>query len=159
MRRPECRVGCPPRSPPSSPRSSGSGSMDARQNALPGGRTRRPLYGRQSHLDSARGSRSPHPMSLWTSTGYLTALTVSVSVPDGTLTVILSPFFLPTSARPTGDSTEMRPADGSLSTAPTRWYVSDDPSVSTTSIVEPGPATLECDSLMICALPIISCSS
>ena len=51
-------------------------------------------------------------MSSGTSTGYLTALTVSVSVPDGTLTVILSPFFLPTRARPTGDSTEMRPADG-----------------------------------------------
>src|SRR2546430_7973350 len=51
---------------------------------------------------------------------YLTALMVKVSVPDGTLTVTLSPFFFPTSARPTGESTEMRPADGSLSTAPTR---------------------------------------
>ena len=51
---------------------------------------------------------------------YLTALIERVSVPEGTLTVILSPFFLPTSARPTGESTEIRPADGSLSTAPTR---------------------------------------
>src|SRR5438874_12005909 len=75
--------------------------------------------------------------------GYFTALMVRVRVPDGTLTVTLSPFFLPTSARPTGESTEMRPADGSLSTAPTRWYVSLSPSLSTTSMVEPGSATLE----------------
>ena len=52
--------------------------------------------------------------------GYLTALMVSVSIPEGTETVTLSPFLWPTSARPTGESTEMRPADGSLSTAPTR---------------------------------------
>ena len=51
---------------------------------------------------------------------YLTALMVRVNVPEGTLTVTLSPFLCPTSARPTGESTEMRPADGSLSTAPTR---------------------------------------
>ena len=84
---------------------------------------------------------------------------VRVRLPCGTLIVTLSPFFLPTSARPTGESTEMRPADGSLSTAPTRWYVSAEPSPSTTSMVEPGPATLECDSLMISARPIISCNS
>ena len=52
--------------------------------------------------------------------GYLTALMVRESVPEGTLTVTLSPFFLPTSALPTGESTEILPADGSLSTAPTR---------------------------------------
>ena len=52
--------------------------------------------------------------------GYLTALMVSVSIPEGTETVTLSPFLWPTSARPTGESTEIRPADGSLSTAPTR---------------------------------------
>ena len=51
---------------------------------------------------------------------YLTALMVSVNVPEGTLTVTLSPFLCPTRARPTGESTEIRPADGSLSTAPTR---------------------------------------
>ncbi len=52
---------------------------------------------------------------------YLTALMVSVKVPEGTLTVTLSPFLRPMSARPTGESTEIRPAEGSLSTAPTRW--------------------------------------
>ena len=52
---------------------------------------------------------------------YLTALMVRVRVPDGTDTVTLSPFLCPTRARPTGESTEMGPADGSLSTAPTRW--------------------------------------
>src|SRR5207302_818159 len=35
---------------------------------------------------------------------YLTAFMERVSVPDGTLTVTRSPFFLPTSARPTGES-------------------------------------------------------
>src|ERR1700694_1001769 len=65
-------------------------------------------------VGSVRGNRS-------VPSHYLTALIVSVRVPEGTLTVTLSPFFLPTSARPTGESTEMRPADGSLSTAPTRW--------------------------------------
>src|SRR3979411_1998897 len=74
---------------------------------------------------------------------YFTALMVRVSVPDGTLTVTLSPFFRPTKALPTGDSTEIRPADGSLSTAPTRWNVSTSPSLSTTSMVEPGCAVLE----------------
>src|SRR5207302_5210078 len=50
-----------------------------------------------------------------------TALTVSWTVPAGTLTETRSPCRLPTSARPTGDSTAMRPAPGSASTAPTRW--------------------------------------
>src|SRR4029077_9807262 len=74
-----------------------------------------PAAGRVGFADAAmRGNRQ-------VPSHYLTALMLSVSVPDGTLTVIRSPFFLPTSARPTGESTEIRPADGSLSTAPTRW--------------------------------------
>src|SRR2546425_907451 len=50
-------------------------------------------------------------MSRRSSAVYLTALMESVSVPDGTLTVIRSPFFLPTRARPTGEPLKMGPSD------------------------------------------------
>ncbi len=39
--------------------------------------------------------------------------------PAGTDTVILSPFFLPRRARPTGDSLEIRPDAGAASADPT----------------------------------------
>src|ERR1700692_2116989 len=152
MQQPACNAAPLPRSRSPKGCPPGNEPEGDRHSVLLDGATHRLSCGRRWRPCSAAGLLFPHPMSERTSIGYLTALTVSVSVPDGTLTVILSPFFLPTRARPTGDSTEMRPADGSLSTAPTRWYVSDDPSVSTTSMVEPGPMTLECDSLMICAL-------
>ncbi len=65
-----------------------------------------PAFGRVGFADAAmRGNRQ-------VSSHYLTALIVSVKVPDGTLTVTLSPFLWPTRARPTGESTEILPADG-----------------------------------------------
>src|SRR6202521_5641001 len=109
-----------------------------------------PAAGRVGFADAAKRGNRQVPSH------YLTALIVSVRVPEGTLTVTLSPFFLPTSARPTGESTAVRPADGALSTEPTRWEVSLSPSLSTTSIVDPGSTTLEWVSLMIDARPIIS---
>src|SRR5229473_6469097 len=115
-------------------RGSGRG-LDHRTAPL-GGRRHQRWSGRRSSLDLRGQSTRYRRLRLV----YLTALTERVRVPAGTLTVIRSPFFLPTSARPTGESTEIRPAEGSLSTAPTRWYVSAWPSESTTSMVDPGPA-------------------
>src|SRR5439155_10662540 len=123
------------------PRLPGSGREAAWHTSRPGGGRRPAWFGGLPPRDQSPESRLPGPLQrTWS---YLTALIVSVRVPEGTLTVTLSPFFLPTSARPTGESTEMRPADGSLSTAPTRWYVSVSPSWSVTSIVDPGPTMLE----------------
>ena len=51
--------------------------------------------------------------------GTLMLTILSLSTPAGTLTSIVSPFLRPISARPTGDSFERRPADGSASAEPT----------------------------------------
>src|ERR1700686_4101873 len=107
MQQPACNVASPPMSRSPKPRPPGNGPGGDRHSVLLDGATHPLSCGRRWRPGSPAGLLFPHPMSERTSIGYLTALTVSVSVPDGTLTVILSPFFLPTRARPTGDSTEL----------------------------------------------------
>ncbi len=57
---------------------------------------------------------------LATSFAYATDTTVNVMSPPGDSTVTVSPADLPTSDLPTGDSIEIRPLVGSVSTGPTR---------------------------------------
>ena len=79
---------------------------------------------------------------------------VYVKSPAGTRTTTLSPFLRPSSARPTGDSLEIRPSRGLASVEPTIVNVSLPSSLSTVTVEPIWTCSVECFSSMIVAFLI-----